>query len=551
MRNLTETNTAAAISSSGTLTISDVDSAASFVAQAGIVGLYGTFAIDSAGAWTYAASSAHNEFAAGTTHTDTFSVASADGTLTSVTINIAGSNDTPVANAQSIGTDKDTAVPVTLSGSDVDGDSLAFTVLSGPAHGTLSGSGANRTYTPDPGYLGPDSFSYVANDGTLNSAAGDRQPERAPEHCARRDCVRPVGRARAGLQCVGPVLGHRRRRRRPAVLLLGQQCRSRERLFHRQRRCPGRQHHLRGERGAAGADHLHGRAAARRSVRERLGFQPLQRAAGVPRQRPGEPGPDGDSARLLRLEGTGRQRIDLFTANDANGDSLLYFFYDNSADPASGHFTVNGVVQAAGTTFAVTAAQLATTTFTAGTAVSDDLFVNVWDGSAFSGPKEFHVNVPANQAPTVTASNQTATSGQVLNASSLFTANDADGDSLLYFFYDNSAAPTSGHFDVNGVVQAAGTTFAVTQAQLAQTHFRRGNHRRRPVRERLGSGVPSADRRSSTSTSCEDRARRSAGRRRPHGARKASMLCSMRVRASLSAGTSVSVRVERWTAERK
>ena len=34
-----------------------------------------------------------------------------------------------------------------------------------------------------------------------------------------------------------------------------------------------------------------------------------------------------------------------------------------------------------------------------------------------------------------------------LNASSLFSANDADGDSLLYFFYDNSAAPTSGHFE--------------------------------------------------------------------------------------------------------
>ena len=63
------------------------------------------------------------------------------------------------------------------------------------------------------------------------------------------------------------------------------------------------------------------------------------------------------------------------------------------------------------------------------------------DGSLYSGPQEFHINVPPNEAPTVTASNQTATSGQVLNASSLFTANNADGDSLLYFFYDNSAAP--------------------------------------------------------------------------------------------------------------
>ena len=120
------------------------------MAQAGTVGNYGTFAIDSAGAWTYTASSAHNEFAAGTTYTDTFAVASADGTLTSVTINILGTNDTPVANAQSIGTDKDTAVAVMLSGSDTDGDSLAFAVLSGPAHGTLSGSGATAPIRPMP-----------------------------------------------------------------------------------------------------------------------------------------------------------------------------------------------------------------------------------------------------------------------------------------------------------------------------------------------------------------------------------------------------------------
>ena len=52
------------------------------MAQAGTAGTYGTFAIDAAGAWTYTASSAHNEFAAGTTYTDTFTVASADGTPT-------------------------------------------------------------------------------------------------------------------------------------------------------------------------------------------------------------------------------------------------------------------------------------------------------------------------------------------------------------------------------------------------------------------------------------------------------------------------------------
>jgi VCBS repeat-containing protein len=99
VRNLTETNSASAISSSGTLTISDIDSATTFVAQAGTVGLYGTFAINTGGFWTYTASSAHDEFQAGTTYTDTFSVASSDGTLTSVTINIAGSNDPTVLSA--------------------------------------------------------------------------------------------------------------------------------------------------------------------------------------------------------------------------------------------------------------------------------------------------------------------------------------------------------------------------------------------------------------------------------------------------------------------
>jgi hypothetical protein len=158
-------------------------------------------------------------------------------------------------------------------------------------------------------------------------------------------------------------------------------------------------------------------------------------------------------------------------ANDADGDPLLYFFYDNSPHPTSGYFTVNGVIQAANTTFAVNAAQLAQTTFTAGSHLSDDLYINAWDGVAFSGPQQFHVSVPANHAPTAMGNDQTASPGQAIDASSLVSASDADGDGLLYFFWDNSAAPTSGHFEINGVVQAANTNFFVTAAQLAQTTF--------------------------------------------------------------------------------
>ena len=44
---------------------------------------YGSFAIDTAGAWTYTADTAHNEFVAGTTYTDSFTVTTADGTTSS------------------------------------------------------------------------------------------------------------------------------------------------------------------------------------------------------------------------------------------------------------------------------------------------------------------------------------------------------------------------------------------------------------------------------------------------------------------------------------
>ncbi|HEX5841060.1 MAG TPA: VCBS domain-containing protein, partial [Pseudomonas sp.] len=101
--NLDETNDAADISTSGQLTISDVDSPATFQAQTDTAGSYGKFSIDSLGAWSYVADSAHNEFVDGQTYTDTFSVLSADGTETSVTINIEGTNDAAIISGVSTG----------------------------------------------------------------------------------------------------------------------------------------------------------------------------------------------------------------------------------------------------------------------------------------------------------------------------------------------------------------------------------------------------------------------------------------------------------------
>ena len=75
----------------------------------------------------------------------------------------------PVATAQSVIAVEDTPQAITLTGTDVDGDPLTFAILTPPTHGTLTGTGAVRTYSPAPNYNGPDSFIFKANDGTLDS----------------------------------------------------------------------------------------------------------------------------------------------------------------------------------------------------------------------------------------------------------------------------------------------------------------------------------------------------------------------------------------------
>ncbi len=61
-------------------------------------------------------------------------------------------------------------VPTTLAGSDVDGDALTFRVETQPAHGILSGTPPNLSYTPISGYAGDDSFTYTVSDGSLRSS---------------------------------------------------------------------------------------------------------------------------------------------------------------------------------------------------------------------------------------------------------------------------------------------------------------------------------------------------------------------------------------------
>ncbi len=87
-----------------------------------------------------------------------------------VSITVTPVNDPPVANPQSVTTPEDTPRLITLTGSDPDGDPLTFAIGTPPAHGALTGTPPNVTYTPAAGYAGPDSFTFTVNDGTVTSA---------------------------------------------------------------------------------------------------------------------------------------------------------------------------------------------------------------------------------------------------------------------------------------------------------------------------------------------------------------------------------------------
>ena len=82
----------------------------------------------------------------------------------------AGSGSTP----NSVTTDEDTAGTIDLSSytSDVDGDNLTYSIVSDVSNGSTSLSGSTVTYTPTADYNGTDSFTWKANDGTVDSATG-------------------------------------------------------------------------------------------------------------------------------------------------------------------------------------------------------------------------------------------------------------------------------------------------------------------------------------------------------------------------------------------
>jgi len=128
---------------------------------------HGTVAFSANGAFKYTPAVNYNG-------TDSFTYRAKDGlansVATTVELTVTAVNDLPVAAPKSVSGDEDEDIEITLSATDVEGSTLTYEILTQPAHGTLSGTLPNLTYSPAADYFGTDSFTYRVNDGTANSA---------------------------------------------------------------------------------------------------------------------------------------------------------------------------------------------------------------------------------------------------------------------------------------------------------------------------------------------------------------------------------------------
>ena len=111
---------------------------------------------------------------------DTFTYQANDGVTQSnpatVTVTVHAVNDAPLATANNYNVIQDGTLNVANTGVladdfDVDGDSLAAVLITGPSSGTLTfRADGSFVYIPAAGYFGTDSFSYLASDGSLDSS---------------------------------------------------------------------------------------------------------------------------------------------------------------------------------------------------------------------------------------------------------------------------------------------------------------------------------------------------------------------------------------------
>ncbi|MCK6392377.1 retention module-containing protein, partial [Zoogloea sp.] len=172
-------DTPAQSTASGTLSIVDPDAGeAVFQPQTNVAGTYGSFSVNTAGAWTYTIDNTLPVVQAlkeGETRTEVFTVRSADGTATTVSLTIIGTNDGPVANPNTATTPEEQPVTINVLGNDTDPDGDALNVTGAtvdPTKGSVTvNPDGTLTFTPATNVNGPVVVTYSVADGHGGTAS--------------------------------------------------------------------------------------------------------------------------------------------------------------------------------------------------------------------------------------------------------------------------------------------------------------------------------------------------------------------------------------------
>lgn len=107
------------------------------------------------------------------TGTDSFTYTANDGDVDSniatVTVTVKPVNNPPMVSDDNATTNEDTAVSIDVlaNDTDADGDLLTVSEVTQGAYGSVTINDADNTvtYTPDPGFTGHDTFTYILTDG--------------------------------------------------------------------------------------------------------------------------------------------------------------------------------------------------------------------------------------------------------------------------------------------------------------------------------------------------------------------------------------------------
>ena len=94
----------------------------------------------------------------------------ADSNIATENLTVRAVNDAPVAANASAGGNENAVIDGALVATDIDSASLTFSRVAQAGHGSVTvNANGSFSYTPDTGYSGTDSFTFKANDGSLDS----------------------------------------------------------------------------------------------------------------------------------------------------------------------------------------------------------------------------------------------------------------------------------------------------------------------------------------------------------------------------------------------